>query len=94
MTDHTPDELQAIGKAKQAKAELSQTDKAFEDVRAQLLELIATSKPGETVLREKAYLGVQVLENVKGWLIKAAAGADVAEFTAEMREAMGDRGIV
>lgn len=91
MTDRTPEELAAIAGAGQARAELAQTEEAFAKVRAGMLEVIAKSDLGESVLREKLYMGVQMLDAVKKMLLDTAAGGDVAEYNATIRQAFGER---
>lgn len=90
MTDHTPEELAAIARGSQAREELALTAEAFAKVRAGLLEVIAKSAIGETTLREKVYMGVQVIDAMHKLLEEEAAGGVVADYNALVREALGE----
>lgn len=85
MTDLTDEELRARADGFQARSEFEQLEGAFDQVRASMLEVIATSKLGETVLREKVYLGVSTLDQVRTILLTVAAGVDVTEHNALIR---------
>lgn len=63
----------------QAESELRETEQAFADVRAGLLEGIAGSALGDTEFRELSFKALFVLEAVRARLIAVAAGRAMAE---------------
>lgn len=85
MADPTDDELEAISRGAQAAHELRETERAFKTVREGLFEVIAKSALGEQELREKCFLAVQTLDQVKRVLVEVAAGKDVADHSALIR---------
>lgn len=85
MTDLTDDESLALGDAEAARGEFRRTEAAFDQVRASMLELIATSKIGEAVLREKLYMGISVLDQVKTALLTAASDVSMIGHDAKIR---------
>ena len=88
MTALTEDEIQAASRASQAEHELRETDAAFKQVREGLLEVIASSKFGQQELREKCFLAVQSLDQVKTVLMQAATSKAVVEHNALIRAVM------
>lgn len=90
MSDLTADERLELAAAAQARSEFDQLENAFAEVRAGMLEAIASSAFEDTLIRERLYMGVNVLDNVKAVLIRQAAGAEVARNAAAMREIMSD----
>lgn len=63
----------------QADHELRETNAAFEQVRAGLVEAWATSTLGDAEAREKLYLSVQLLDAVRNELMKVATSKPMAE---------------
>lgn len=90
MTEYTPDEQAQLNAAAQAGAELRQMDGAFDKIRSDMLELIAKSAMGESVLREKLYLGVSVLDQVRTLLFTMADGVTVIDSNALIRKLMDE----
>lgn len=85
MADLTHEETQAAARGEQAAYELRETEAAFAEVRAGLFEVIATSALGEQQLREKCFLAVQSLDQVKSVLMKVASSKDIVNHTALIR---------
>lgn len=83
--DLTDEERQALAQASQARSELTQTEEAFDMVRSEMLEVLAATKLGERDIREQLYMGVSILERVRGALRMAVAAGDVARHSGEMR---------
>jgi hypothetical protein len=86
MTDHnTDEELMAAARGAQAEMELRETEKAFESLRLGLFETIAGSGMEQSVLREKCYLAVFILDGVKQLLLTTAASKAVADHAGLIR---------
>jgi hypothetical protein len=85
MTDYTPDEQRAISDAGQARAELRQLDKAFEQVRQELFALFEAAPIDAADVRLHCHAGLQVLKRVRSALEATVAEGDVAEGAARMR---------
>lgn len=89
MNPHaTDDEYRDAARADQAAMELRETEAAFDQTRAGLLEVIATSKFGEQELREKCFLAVQALDRVRSILVQVAASKAVVEHNVMIRAIM------
>lgn len=86
MTNYTPEEQKQLGDAHQAAAELRQTDAAFATIRAEMLEAIARSALGESVIREKLYMGVNMLDRIKASLETLAMSGEMIEHNVLMRD--------
>jgi hypothetical protein len=87
MTDMTEDQISVRDAAFQAAREFPQTKAAFDEVRASMLERIATSPLGDQAGRERLYLAINVLAQVETVLMTVAAGAALAE-NADLIEAI------
>jgi len=81
-------EFERIQRGRAAEGELRELGDAFEQVRYGLLEAIAQSKQGQADVRERLYLSVQVLDEVKALLVQTAAGAQMAEHSEAMQRIM------
>lgn len=93
MTPHTTDEeYREAARADQAAMELRETERAFEEVRKGLFEVIATSALGETNLRERCFMAVQSLDQVKAILLQVASSKAVVEHNALIRSIMAGDG--
>lgn len=79
MTDHAR-------QAEIAKTELRLTEAAFALMRSNALEMIATSEPQESFLRENLYRTVQVIETVKNHLQGVVDAGTVEKFADAIRE--------
>lgn len=85
MTQDIDDET-ALAMGGQARVELDQTERAFTELRAKMIEEAVGTKIGETALREKLILGVQVLDIVRKTLTDLANGADMIRAIERMKE--------
>lgn len=72
--------------AERAASELRQTDAAFALMRSNALEMIATSEPAESFLRENLYRTVQIIELVKTHLQAVVDSGKVEQFAQAVRE--------
>lgn len=93
MTDYTPEEQRQLGDAQQAASELRVVGEILDRMRQGALNAIATSTLGEERLREKLYFSVQAIDVLHSALQSAVAAGAAVEYTAVMRELMGDQSL-
>lgn len=79
----------AVRRASLARQELTQTQAAFDAMRAAAFEQIATSKPAEADFRERLYLTVQVIDALRKHLHDLVSNETIEEYVAELREQHG-----
>jgi hypothetical protein len=79
MTDDDTDRA-ALQAAERSAVELSQTEAAFGRLRAAMVEELLASPVAADALREKLYLGVQVLDGVRRALHEAVGAGDVVRY--------------
>lgn len=90
MSEPTPDDIHAADLARLARSELEATEDAFDTIRAEALEALATSALGESLLREKLYLSVQAIDAVRDRLRQHVANGVMAEHNKSMRQLLGE----
>ena len=79
MTDDEFDRA-ALNAAERAAGELLQTEAAFVRLRGAMIDELLASPVGAEGLREKLYLGVQVLDGVRRALHEAVSAGEVAQY--------------
>lgn len=84
----------AAARGAQAEYELRETDQAFKDVRAGLMEAWATSALGEAEFRDRAYHAIQTLDAVKAALIAVASGKAITQHDDLIRNVLAGRDAV
>lgn len=84
----TEDDTYAAARGAQADHEYRELEAAFAATRNGLFELIAGSAMSETELREKAYVGLHVLDGVKSALLAVAGNKAVAQHADLIRNIM------
>jgi hypothetical protein len=72
--------------AERAATELTQTSAAFDRLRAAMVEELLASAVGNAAVREKLYLGVQVLDGVRRALQEAVSAGEVANYRVLLAE--------
>lgn len=82
---YTEDEHHTLAEAGQARVELRQCERAFEEVRMGLFELIERSPIEARDVREQAYAGLHILKRVKTALEAAVVAGEATERNAEVR---------
>ncbi len=78
LTDDT--DRAALQSAERAATELRETEAAFGRLRAAMVEELLASPVAAEALREKLYLGVQVLDGVRRALHEAVGAGEVAQY--------------
>lgn len=94
MTDYTNEEHAVLARAGQARSELLQTEEAFGNLRSAFIQAWVDTDAADAAERERLYLAVKVLDNVRSALAMLAAGAAVAEYGAVVRAVTQGRSIV
>lgn len=79
---HDDPDRAALAAAEHAAGELQQTGAAFDRLRGAMIDELLASPVAQTVLREKLYLGVQVLDGVRRALHEAVSAGEVANYRA------------
>lgn len=77
-----PDNMQA--RASQARTELRETHKAFDDVRAALIEKMLSSPAEAQKTRDTCYFAINALDQVRRILQSVVDGADMQAAIEEM----------
>jgi methylaspartate ammonia-lyase len=83
----TADETAA--RAARARAELRETEAAFEAMRANAVEAWLASRDGETGYREALYRAVKTIDTVRDHLLALVQDGEVAAFAERVRMAEG-----
>lgn len=82
-------DAEAARRGARAKSELSETNAAFDTLRASALERIVASKAGEQALREHLYRTVQVIDTVRKHLTDLVQGGELAVVMEELTQQSG-----
>jgi hypothetical protein len=90
MSEPTSDEVRVLEAAGRARSELEATEDAFDTIRRSILDEIATTKLGESQLRELLYMSVQALDAVRQKLRMVAASDALVQHNVTMRELLGE----
>lgn len=75
-------------RARTAKAELTETDAAFEAVREAMIKRLVKSAQSAADERERLYQGIQVLDALRQHMVNRIAAGQVAERADEIAEAV------
>jgi hypothetical protein len=77
---------QRLERSSRAAVELPQTEQAFAELRAAIIEKWASTPTDHVTTREKLFLAVQSLDSVRKALIRVATDGAVLKHTAEVAE--------
>ena len=73
-----------IRRAHAARSDLRETEQAFSDLRAALIDKLLSSPAEAATTRETCYFAVQALDGVKTALLHVVAGGEIEEAVAEL----------
>lgn len=86
IDDVIAEEGDTIRRAERAGRELAETAAAFERLRGAMVDELLASPVVETALRERLYLGVQVLDGVRRALHEAVSAGEMANYRLMLAE--------